>query len=206
MQSLCTRGKPSCYPQLPASEQTVLDDGPLADVAQPRDHGEVPRRACIHDAGMGRCGGWEPPEIQIDGTPFQALEEYIGTYKTLSTFLPQPTLTRVNILDASPHGLLTQLQAARSPVNVTAFMADFGEGIDTLTLGAIIGLLPSLTELRLCIVMEPDDDGEEDFPDGVNRYAANFFDALPNTPNLPSSLSQLALSWEFDFRDRAKTR
>ncbi|KAJ7658661.1 hypothetical protein DFH06DRAFT_442154 [Mycena polygramma] len=142
--------------------------------------------------GWGSVKDGDRPAVCLDDVPFPALEEYIGTYKTLSTFLPQPTLTRVTILDAKPRGVIAQLQAACKPVNITAFTADFAYRIDTLTLGTILGLLPSVTELRIQIVVEPED--FEDFEDGLHRYLTTFFDALPDTPHLPPNLAHLALS------------
>ncbi|KAJ7659051.1 hypothetical protein DFH06DRAFT_1194950 [Mycena polygramma] len=122
--------------------------------------------------GWGDVADGDPPDGRADVAPlpFPLLEEYIGPDKTLSIFLPQPTLTRVTILDGRPAGVIAQLQTARIPHNITAFTAEFGESLDSLVLGTLLGFLPNLKELRIRIVMEIDDDEVEVFEDGVNPY------------------------------------
>ncbi|KAJ6501025.1 hypothetical protein C8R47DRAFT_1211299 [Mycena vitilis] len=142
--------------------------------------------------GWGSVKDGDQPAVCPDEAPFPALEEYIGTYKILSIFLPQPTLTRITILDAKPRSVIAQLTAACKPLNITTFTADFSEIIDTFTLGTILGLLPSATELRIQIVVNPED--FENQEDGVHQYLTTFFDALPDTPHLPLNLAHLALS------------
>ncbi|KAJ6518286.1 hypothetical protein C8R47DRAFT_1232463 [Mycena vitilis] len=155
--------------------------------------------------GWGEVGDGDPPHGSVgrdDAMPFPALEEYIGLDKTLSMFLPLPTLARITILDGRPAGVIAQLQTARSPLaNITAFTAQFWESLDGLVLGTLLGLLPRLNELRIRINMEIDDDDIEVFEDGINPYATQFFHCLPFTPNLPPTLEQLALSWSFEFTE-----
>ncbi|KAJ6518285.1 hypothetical protein C8R47DRAFT_1312714 [Mycena vitilis] len=136
--------------------------------------------------GWGSLEDGSQPAARHHNTPFPALEEYIGTYKTLSLFLaPANNITRVTIVDGIVHGVIAQLERADSIANITAFRADFGETTNILQLCALFSLLPRLTALRLCISTG-------------NPYGAPFFHALADTAGLPPTLEHLALSWAFD--------
>ncbi|KAJ7673715.1 hypothetical protein DFH06DRAFT_749342 [Mycena polygramma] len=136
--------------------------------------------------------------LELEDAPFPALEEYSGTHRVLSIFLTRATLTRVTITDGYLPGVIAQLQAGRSPVNITAFTADFFEPVDTFAFGILLRLLPRLTQLCVRVRMKGDEDAVE-FQDGVNRHATTFFDALANTLVLPYTLEHLAFLWEFEF-------
>ncbi|KAJ7644702.1 hypothetical protein FB45DRAFT_1116382 [Roridomyces roridus] len=145
--------------------------------------------------------GWGDFEYESTDAPLQRvpdllplLQEYSGSCAPLHMFLPRPTLTCLSIHWCKPDELSSQLREEYTPI--TSLDAGLSN-LDQQTLDTISTFLPELTELRLQIFYDLEDD---DVEDGFNAKATNFFSTFANTPapHLPPNLRRLAISWEFD--------
>ncbi|KAJ7644714.1 hypothetical protein FB45DRAFT_1021462 [Roridomyces roridus] len=146
--------------------------------------------------------GWGDFEYESTDAPLHRapdvlplLQEYSGSCTPLHMFLPRPTLTCLSIHWCTPDELSSQLREEYT--HITSLDAGLSN-LDQQTLDTISTFLPELTELRLQIFYDLEDD---DVEDGFNPKATNFFSTLVNTPapQLPPNLRRLAISWEFDF-------
>ncbi|KAJ7644739.1 hypothetical protein FB45DRAFT_299163 [Roridomyces roridus] len=151
-----------------------------------------------------RGSGWgdsndEPADVPLwrvsDVLPL--LQEYRGTCRFLKTFLPKPTLARLVLDDGltTPGILLSQLDGQYG--HITSLDATL-TNLDHHVLSTICISLPGLIDLRIRIGYLEDDEIDE-YENGVNTRATDFFSTLKDTHRLPSTLQRLALSWEFDF-------
>ncbi|KAJ7644688.1 hypothetical protein FB45DRAFT_298753 [Roridomyces roridus] len=147
-----------------------------------------------------QLGGWgqikyepsEQPAIRAaDVLPL--LREYHGPCTPLHLFLPKPTLIRLVIDGCGPEELTFQLRGEYG--HITTLHTTVHD-LDRNTLSTICRCLPALIELHVTVLAEIED-GE--YEDGINPRATDFFSTFADTPDLPSTLQRLSISWEFEF-------
>ncbi|KAJ7107702.1 hypothetical protein C8R44DRAFT_804096, partial [Mycena epipterygia] len=97
------------------------------------------------------------------------LREYAGTLKNLPFF----------------HGI-------RIAQNITSLTATFND-MDRTGFNGLCDLFVHLTELRICVVLDVDEETADE-----DASATSFLKALGENPTLPPTLEHLALSWEIN--------
>ncbi|KAJ7185808.1 hypothetical protein C8R46DRAFT_1207925 [Mycena filopes] len=165
-------------------------------------------------------------EISAQAAPIlPLLREYSGPHRTLRMLTPAATLTHLRTSKCRHMDLITTLQGI-GPNSIVSFHMWFSQ-LDNAGFGALVELLPHLTELVIHISVATTDplfarsssDLEEwewdafkskkddqivdgKFGDDIRLdfKPSMFFLALSNTPTLPPNLERLAISWEC-YRD-----
>ncbi|KAJ7934768.1 hypothetical protein B0H13DRAFT_2305220 [Mycena leptocephala] len=139
--------------------------------------------------------GWGtlPLGLQASGV-LPLVRDYTGCTQALPFFLPLSTLRRIKTTDElSANYFISQLRGLQPAPNITSLDVRFTTHFNNATLDTICAFFAQLTELRIHIFLEL----EDEFEDGVNPYATSFLRKLAVNPTLPPTLKCLTLRWRF---------
>ncbi|KAJ6506791.1 hypothetical protein C8R45DRAFT_970577 [Mycena sanguinolenta] len=150
-----------------------------------------------------RMTGWglvqDGPGVPVNASAvFPVLQRYTCECKTMPVFLPRPTLTHLTVEYCAPEDFTEQLQMINS--NITALDLTFND-FGMTALRTVCDFFPMLTELRVQIECDMEDDELEDVDENINDRATTFFAELGSLTAIPAGLQRLAIVWKFEYVD-----
>ncbi|KAJ6506822.1 hypothetical protein C8R45DRAFT_970662 [Mycena sanguinolenta] len=134
----------------------------------------------------------------VDAAVLPVLQKYTCGCETMTLFLHRHTLTHVIVYySCSPRDFTEHVQGTNS--SITSFDMAF-DGFDMImnALQRICDVFPMLTELRIRI----DSEVEEDDGEHINDRATTFFTELGDFPAFQATLQRLAIIWKFEYIDQ----
>ncbi|KAJ7458866.1 hypothetical protein FB451DRAFT_1272715 [Mycena latifolia] len=154
------------------------------------DH--IPSLLHIENSSVGLID--EGETLERKQAVFPLLREFKcwGPCDALPAVLSLPTLTHLTVDNCDPRSLITDI---RTPNKITSLSISFtswhhlteSEMYNSFV-NTLYALFPQLTELRIAFMHNA----------YCNSAATMFFNALPDAPALPPTLTHLCFSWEFD--------